>query len=44
MFGVLGSHYKCAVDFFNEEMEKEKSYEIRQVKYLNNIVEQITGS
>ncbi|NCQ66116.1 MAG: IS6 family transposase [Alphaproteobacteria bacterium] len=31
---------KCAVDFFNEDLEKKKQYEIRQVKYLNNIVEQ----
>ena len=31
---------KCAVDFFNEDLKKEKKYEIRQVKYLNNIVEQ----
>jgi len=31
---------KCAVDFFNEDLEKEKQYEIRQVKYLNNIIEQ----
>jgi len=31
---------KCAVDFFNEDLEKDIQYEIRQVKYLNNIVEQ----
>jgi len=32
---------KCAVDFFNKDLdEEEEQYEIRQVKYLNNIVEQ----
>ena len=31
---------KCAVDYFNEGLEEEDQYEIRQVKYLNNIVEQ----
>ena len=31
---------KCAVDYFNEDLEEKEQYEIRQVKYLNNIVEQ----
>ena len=32
---------KCALDYFNEGLdEEEEKYEIRQVKYLNNIVEQ----
>jgi len=31
---------KCALDHFNKDLEKEDQYEIRQVKYLNNIVEQ----
>ena len=31
---------KCALDYFNKEKEEADKYEIRQVKYLNNIVEQ----
>ena len=31
---------KCALDFFNEGHEKDERFEIRQVKYLNNIAEQ----
>jgi len=31
---------KCALDYFNEGLEEDEKYEIRQVKYLNNIVEQ----
>ncbi len=30
----------CALDYFNEGLEKDDQFEIRQVKYLNNIVEQ----
>jgi len=31
---------KCALDYFNEELEEKAQYEIRQIKYLNNIIEQ----
>ena len=31
---------KCALDSFNKALKKEEQYEIRQVKYINNIVEQ----
>jgi putative transposase len=31
---------KCSLGYFNAELEKEDQFEIRQVKYLNNIVEQ----
>ena len=31
---------KCALDYHNESLNEEDKYEIRQVKYLNNIVEQ----
>ena len=31
---------KCALDYFNKEQAIENKYEIRQIKYLNNIVEQ----
>ncbi len=31
---------KAALDYFNKELKKESQYEIRQIKYLNNIVEQ----
>ena len=31
---------KCALDYFNEGLENEQQFEIRQVKYLNNIAEQ----
>ena len=31
---------KCALDYFNEKLEEEAQFEIRQIKYLNNIVEQ----
>lgn len=31
---------KAALDFFNKDVSKEQEIEIRQIKYLNNIVEQ----
>ena len=31
---------KAALDYFNKDVSKEEEIEIRQVKYLNNIVEQ----
>ena len=31
---------KAALDYFNKDVSKEDEFEIRQVKYLNNIVEQ----
>lgn len=31
---------KCALDYFNEELEEKDQFEIRQNKYLNNIAEQ----
>ena len=31
---------KCALDSFNENLEEDDQFEIRQIKYLNNIVEQ----
>ncbi len=31
---------KCALDYFNENLEEDDQCEIRQIKYLNNIVEQ----
>ncbi len=31
---------KCALDLVNSELEKEAQFSIRQIKYLNNIVEQ----
>jgi len=31
---------KHALDHFNEDLDQEAQYEIRQIKYLNNIVEQ----
>jgi putative transposase len=31
---------KCALDYFNENLEEDDQFEIRQIKYLNNIVEQ----
>lgn len=31
---------KCALDYFNEKLEEEAQFEIRQIKYLNNIAEQ----
>lgn len=31
---------KAALDFFNKDLAEEDKYEIRQIKYLNNIVEQ----
>ena len=31
---------KCALDYFNKSLEKGDQFEIRQIKYLNNIVEQ----
>lgn len=31
---------KSALDTLNEELDKDKQFEIRQIKYLNNIVEQ----
>ena len=37
---VKSGSNKAALDYFNEELEKESQYEIRQIKYLNNIVEQ----
>lgn len=35
----IGSN-KCTLDYFNEILEKDEQFGIRQVKYLNNIVEQ----
>lgn len=31
---------KCALDYFNDELEEKAQFEVRQIKYLNNIVEQ----
>ena len=31
---------KCALDFLNKDVEVEDKIEIRQIKYLNNIIEQ----
>jgi len=31
---------KSALDFLNEELETKSQYVIRQIKYLNNIIEQ----
>ena len=31
---------KAALDYFNKDVPKEEEIEIRQVKYLNNIIEQ----
>ena len=31
---------KCALDYFNAALEEKAQYEIRQIKYLNNIIEQ----
>lgn len=31
---------KAALDFFNKDLSNDNKYEIRQIKYLNNIVEQ----
>ena len=31
---------KCALDYFNAKLEEKAQYEIRQIKYLNNIIEQ----
>ena len=31
---------KAALDYFNKDVQKEEEIEVRQIKYLNNIVEQ----
>jgi len=31
---------KCALDHYNKDYDEDDKYEIRQVKYLNNIIEQ----